>query len=162
MSAPIPSRMSAWSSTVRTRIGLGSVIILGLLPIRSPSRLSRKPESATCIGFAIRNAGRNDQLDFRPSSLFAPDFQVPAKRHCAFAHTRQAPVSRASAPIANSWVDSTSVVAHLQPKLRNSIGNFRLDFFRLRMAERVSQRLAGNSVDFIAKYGIEFLLFSLH
>src|SRR5882724_9432409 len=102
MSAPIPSRMSAWSSTVRTRIGLGSLIILGLLPIRSPNLLSREPESATRIGFAIRNAGRNDQLDFRPGSLFAPDFQLPAKALCAFAHPRQAPVSRASAPLGNS------------------------------------------------------------
>src|SRR5215472_12104545 len=130
--------MSAWSSTVSTRIGLGLLTILGLLPITFPSLPSPEPESALRVGFAIRNGRGNRQLDFGSGSVLAPNFQVPAKALGAFAHPREAPVSRTSPLVSNLRSNSHSIVSHAQQKLRIAVGNFRFDLLRLRMAERVS------------------------
>src|SRR5215469_9108637 len=130
--------MSAWSSTVSTRIGLGLLTILGLLPIIFPSLPSPEPESALRVGFAIRNGRGNRQLDFGSGSVLAPNFQVPAKALGAFAHPREAPVSRTSPLIGNFWIDSHSVVAHVQEKLGISIRDFHFDLLRFRMAKSVS------------------------
>src|SRR6266403_1242068 len=159
MSAATPSRIRAWSSTVRTRITVGLVPVLGLLPIGFPNLLSPFPESATRFGFAVSNCARNTQLNFRPSSVLAPDFQLPAKALGAFAHPRQPPVSGASALIGHLRVDSPSVVSNMQKKLGITVGNLRFDLLRPGMAERVSQRLACNSIDFVAQHRIQLSLF---
>src|ERR1700732_1107270 len=138
MSAAIPSRIRAWSSTVRTRI------TVGLLPIRSLNLFSPEPEPATRFGFTVSNGRRNSQLNFRPGPDFTPDFQLPAKALGAFAHTGQPPVSGASALIGNLRINSISVVSHVQQKLRIPVRNFRFDLLCLRMTECVSQRLTRN------------------
>src|SRR5580700_8474918 len=154
MSAATPSRIRAWSSTVITRIAAKLVPILGPLSICSLSPLSPEPESTTHVGFAIRNGSRNDQLDFRSGSVFAPDFEVPSKALSTLAHPRESPVSRASALIGNFRINPTAIVSHVQRKLRIAVSNFRLDLLCLRVAKSVSQRLAPNAVDFIAQHGI--------
>src|SRR6266850_175716 len=159
MSAATPSRIRAWSSTVRTRITTGPVPVLGLLPIGFPNLLSPEPESATRFGFAVNNCRRNSQLDFRSRSVFAPHFQLPAKPLRAFAHPRQAPVSGTRSLIGNLRINPTPVVSNMQKKLGITVGNLRFDLLRSGMAERVSQRLAPNPVDFIAQHGIELSLF---
>src|SRR6266576_7079345 len=138
MSAATPSRIRAWSSTVRTRITVGLVPVLGLLPIGFPNLLSPEPESATRFGFAVSNCARNTQLDFRSRSAFTPDFHLPAKALGAFAHPRQAPVSSTRARIGNLKINSTPVVTHVQQKLRIAVRNFRYNLLRPGMAERVS------------------------
>src|SRR6266850_2151974 len=159
MSAATPSRISAWSSTVRTRISVGLVPILRLLPIGFPNLLSPEPESATRFGLAVSSCARNTQLNFRPSSEFAPDFQLPAKALRAFAHPRQSPVSGTRSLIGNLRINPMSVVSNIQKKLGITVGNLRFDLLRSGMAERVSQRLATNSIDLVAQYGIELSLF---
>src|SRR6266851_3573822 len=159
MSAATPSRISAWSSTVITRITVGLAPILGLPPIGFPNLLSPEPESATRFGFSVSNCARNTQLNFRPSSVFAPDFQLPAKALGAFAHSGKPPVSCTRPLIGKRRIDSTPVVSHVQQELGVAERNFRFNLLRLRMAERVSQRLAPNPVDFIAQHGIQFSLF---
>src|SRR5713101_1767266 len=159
MSAATPSRIRAWSSTVRTRITVGLVPILGLLPIGFPNLLSPFPESATRFGFAVSNCARNTQLDFRPSSVFAPDFQLSAKALGTLAHPRQPPVSGTCSLIGNRRIKPTPVVSNMQEKLGITVGNLRFDLLRSGMAERVSQRLARNSIDFVAQHGIELSLF---
>src|SRR5580704_1944095 len=162
MSAATPSRIRAWSSTVITRIAAGLVPILGLLFISSLSPLSPEPESPTHAGFAIRNAGGNNQLDFRPGPVFAPNFQVPAEAFGTLAHPWEPPVSRASASIGNFRINPTPIVSHAQRKLRIAVCNFRLDFLCLRVAKSVSQRLASNAVDFIAQHRVQPPLFPFH
>src|SRR5712691_10208826 len=159
MSAATPSRISSWSSTVITRITVGLAPILGLPPIGFPNLLSPFPESATRFGFAVSNCARNTQLDFRSSSVFAPDFQLPAKTLGAFAHSRQSPVSGTRSLIGNLRINPTPVVSNIQKKLGITVGNLRFDLLRSSMAERVSQRLARNPVDFIAQHGIQLSLF---
>src|SRR6266478_1861304 len=159
MSAATPSRIRAWSSAVRTRITVGLVPILGLLPIGFPNLLSPFPESATRFGFAVSNCARNTQLNFRPSSGFTPDFQLPAKALGAFAHPRQPPVSCTRSLIANLRINPTPVVSNIQKKLGITVGNLRFDLLRSGMKERVSQRFARNSIDFIAQHGIQLSLF---
>src|SRR5258707_13533171 len=159
MSAATPSRIRAWSSTVRTLISVGLVPVLGLLPSGFPNLLSPEPESATRFGFAVSNCARNTQLDFRSRSGFTPDFQLPAKTLGAFAHSRQPPVSGTHSLIGNLRINPTPVVSNMQKKLGITVGNLRFDLLRSGMAERVSQRLACNSVDFIAQNGIELSLF---
>src|SRR5882724_7644255 len=162
MSAATPSRIRAWSSTVSTRITVGLVPILGLPPIGFPNLLSPEPESATRFGFAVSNCARNTQLNFRPSSVFAPDFQLPAKALGAFAHSRQPPVSGTRSLIGNLRINPMSVVSNMQKKLGITVGNLRFNLLRSAMAERVSQRLARNSIDLVAQYGIELSLFPFH
>src|ERR1700686_4159316 len=159
MSAATPSRIRAWSSTVRTRITVGLVPALGLLPIGFPNLLSPEPESATRFGFAVSNCRRNSQLDFRSRSVFAPDSQLPAKALRAFAHPRQPPVSGTRSLIGNLRINPTSVVSNIQKKLGITVGNLRFNLLCSGMAERVSQRLARNSIDLVAQYGIELSLF---
>src|SRR5229473_7208433 len=159
MSAATPSRIRAWSSTVRTRITVGLVPVLGLLPIGFPNLLSPEPESATRFGFAVSNCARNTQLNFRPRFVFAPDFQLPAKALGAFAHSRQPPVSGTRALVGNLRINPTSVVSNMQKKLGITVGNLRFDLLRSGMKERVSQRLASNSIDFVAQHGIQLSLF---
>src|SRR5712692_4659778 len=159
MSAATPSRIRAWSSTVRTRITVGLVPVLGLLPIGFPNLLSAYPESATRFGFAVSNCARNTQLKFRPSSVFAPDFQLPAKALGAFAHPRQPPVSGTRSLIGNLRINPTPVVSNMQKKLGITVGNLRFNLLRSGMEERVSQRLACNSIDFVAQHGIQLSLF---
>src|SRR5713101_6251786 len=159
MSAATPSRIRAWSSTVRTRITVGLVPVLGLLPIGFPNLLSPEPESATRFGFAVSNCRRNGQLDFRSRSGFTPDFQLPAKALGTLAHPRQPPVSGTRSLIGNLRINPTPVVSNMQKKLGITVGNLRFDLLRSGMAERVSQRLAPNPVDFIAQHGIQLSLF---
>src|SRR6266850_5124377 len=159
MSAATPSRIRAWSSTVRTRITTGPVPVLGLLPIGFPNLLSPEPESATRFGFAVNNCRRNSQLDFRSRSVFAPDFQLPAKALRAFAHPRQPPVSGTRSLIGNVRINPTPVVSNMQKKLGITVANLGFDLLRSGMAERVSQRLACNSIDFVAQHGIQLSLF---
>src|SRR5258705_3227635 len=106
------------------------------------------------FGLAVGNCARNTQLNFRPSSVFAPHFQLPAKALRAFAHPTQAPVSGTRSLIGNLRINPTPVVSNMQKKLGITVGNPRFDLLRSAMTERVSQRLARNSVDFIAQYGI--------
>src|SRR5216683_5785821 len=162
MSAATPSRIRAWSSTERTRITVGLVPVLGLLPIGFPNLLSPEPESATRYGFAVSNCARNTQLDFRPSSVFAPDFQLSAKALGAFAHSGKPPVSCTRPLIGKRRIDSTPVVSHVQQELGVAERNFRFNLLRLRMAKSVSQRLARNSIDFITQNGIELSLFPFY
>src|SRR5258707_9783922 len=111
------------------------------------------------FGFAVSNCARNTQLNFRPSSVFAPYFQLPAKALRAFAHPWQSPVSCTRSLIGNLRINPTPVVSNMQKKLGITVGNLRFDLLRSGMAERVSQRLARNSVDFVAQNGIELSLF---
>src|SRR5690242_20623684 len=127
MSAATPSRIRAWSSTVRTRIAVGLVPVVGLLPIGFPNLLSPKRESATRFGFAVSNGGRNTQLNFRPGSVFAPDFQLPAEALGALAHPRQPPVSCTHSLIGNLRINPTPVVSNMQKKLRITVGNLRFN-----------------------------------
>src|SRR5712691_11264437 len=162
MSAATPSRISSWSSTVITRITVGLAPILGLPPIGFPNLLSPFPESATRFGFAVSNCAMNTQLNFRPSSVFAPYFQLPAKALGTLAHPRQPPVSGTRSLIGNLRINSTPVVSNMQKKLGITVGNPRFNLLRSGMAERVSQRLARNSIDFIAQNGIELSLFPFY
>src|SRR6266478_5429121 len=162
MSAATPSRIRAWSSTVRTRITVGLVPVLGLLPIGFSNLLSPEPESATRFGFAVSNCARNPQLNLRPSSVFAPYFQLPAKALGAFAHPRQPPVSCTRSLVGNLRINPTPVVSNMQKKLGITVCNLRFDLLRSGMAERVSQRLARNSIDFITQNGIELSLFPFY
>src|SRR6478736_10402071 len=131
MSAAIPSRMSAWSSTVSTRIGLVLVTILGLLPIGCPNLLSQEPESAAGLRSTISNGGRDGQRDFGSGSMLAPYFQLTAKALFPLAHPRKSPVSGASAAIGNIGSNSDAVVPHVQQKLRIAVGNSRFDLLSL-------------------------------
>src|ERR1700756_4544081 len=106
------------------------------------------------FGFAVSNCARDPQLNFRPSSVFAPNFQPPAKTLGAFAHPWQPPVSGTRSLIGNLRINPTPVVSNMQKKLGITVGNLRFDLLRSTMEERVSQCLAGNAVDFIAKHGI--------
>src|SRR5258708_7497718 len=162
MSAATPSRIRAWSSAVRTRITVGLVPVLGLLPIGFPNLFSPFPESATRFGLAVSNCARNAQLYFRPSSVFAPDFQLPAKALGAFAHSRQPPVSCTRSLIGNIRINPTPVVSDMQKKLGITVGNLRFDLLRSGMAERVSQRLAPHSIDFVAPQGTQLSLLPFH
>src|SRR4029077_11289430 len=159
MSAATPSRIRAWSSTVKTRITVGLVPVLGLLPIGFPNLLSPCPEPATRFGFAVSNCAGNTQLNFCPSSVFAPDFQLPAKALGAFAHPRQPPVSCTRSLIGNLRINPTPVVSNMQKKLGITVGNLCFDLLRPGMEERVSQRLAGNAIDFVPQHGIQLSLF---
>src|SRR6267154_4504381 len=159
MSAATPSRIRAWSSTERTRITVGLVPVLGLLPIGFSNLLSPEPKSATRFGFAVSNCRWNSQLDFRSRSVFAPDFQLPAKALRPFAHSGKPPVSCTRSLIGNLRIDPTPVVSNMQKKLGITVGNLRFDLLRSGMAERVSQRLACNSIDFVAQHGIQLSLF---
>src|SRR5258708_634056 len=159
MSAATPSRISAWSSTVRTRITVGLVPILGLPPIGFPNLLSPEPESATRFGLAVGNCRGNTQLNFRSRSVFAPDIQIPAKALRAFAHSGQPPVSCTRSLVGNLSINPIPVVSNMQKKLEISVGNLRFNLLRSGMAERVSQRLARNSIDFVAQHGIQLSLF---
>src|SRR5262249_50106942 len=67
-----------------------------------------------------------------------------------------------SSLIGNLGINSHSIVSHVQQKLGISVRDFRFDPLRLRMAERVSQCLAGNAVDFIAQHRIEVALFPFY
>src|SRR6266481_3053659 len=160
MSAATPSRIRAWSSTVRTRITVGLMPILGLPPIGFPNLLSPEPESATRFGFAVSNCARNTQLNFRPGSVFAPDFQLSAKALRPFAHPRQPPVSGTHSLIGHLRINPIPVVSNMQKKLGITVGNLRFNLLRLRMAKSVSQRLARNAIDFVAQHGIQLSLFS--
>src|SRR6266478_4865343 len=159
MSAATPSRIRAWSSAVRTRITVGLVPILGLLPIGFPNLLSPYPESATRCGFAVSNCARNTQLDFRPSSVFAPDFQLSAKALRPFAHSGKPPVSCPRPLIGKRRINPTPVVSNMPKKLGITVGNLRFDLVRSGMAERVSRRVACNAIDCVAKHGIQLSLF---
>src|SRR6266403_5316464 len=162
MSAATPSRIRAWSSTERTRITVGLVPVLGLLPIGFSNLLSPEPKSATRFGFAVSTCRWNSQLDFRSRSVFAPDFQLPAKALRPFAHSGKPPVSCTRSLIGNLRINPTPVVSNMQEKLGITVGNLRFDLLRSGMAERVSQRLARNSIDFIAQHGIQLSLFPFH
>src|SRR6266403_6085070 len=162
MSAATPSRIRAWSSTERTRITVGLVPVLGLLPIGFSNLLSPEPKSATRFGFAVSNCRWNSQLDFRSRSVFAPDFQLPAKALRPFAHSGKPPVSCTRSLIGNLRINPTPVVSNMQKKLGITVGNLRFDLLRSGMAERVSQRLAGDAIDFITKNGIELSFFPFH
>src|SRR6266478_4399231 len=159
MSAATPSRIRAWSSAVITRITVGLVPTLGLLPIGFPNLLSPQPESATRFGFAVSNCARNTQLNFRPSSVFAPNFQLSPKALGAFAHPRQPPVSCTRSLIGNLRIKPTPVVSNMQKKLGITVGNLRFNLLRSGMTEGVSQRLSRNSIDFVAQHGIQLSLF---
>src|SRR6266481_8267036 len=160
MSAATPSRIRAWSSTVRTRITVGLMPILGLPPIGFPNLLSPEPESATRFGFAVSNCARNTQLNFRPRFVFAPDFQLPAKALGTLAHPRQPPVSGTHSVIGHLRINPAPVVSNMQKKHGITVGNLRFDLLRSGMAERVSQCLAGDAIDFITQNGIQFSPFS--
>src|SRR5690242_11840551 len=101
----MPSRSIGWSSTARTRIKLGSV----LMPLfRS---LAEKLESGACRGSLVSDGAWNIQLYFRASSEFAPDLQLRSYLRGSLADSRQAPVPGASTAFNDAWVNALSIVA---------------------------------------------------
>ena len=58
-----------------------------------------------------------------------------------------------AAGLKNFRVNSFSVVSHAQPELARAITDFYLDAPRLRMEERISDRLDGNLVKLVGEEG---------
>jgi len=68
----------------------------------------------------VRIAGRNNQLDFRSGSAFAPNFQLPAKALGTLSHPQEPPVSRTRALIGNFRMNPTPIVSHVgNPRFGN-------------------------------------------
>jgi hypothetical protein len=82
-----------------------------------------------------------------PEANPAPDRKLTTRQFRAFCDARQAVVSGAHTSAQNARGSTLSVVHDTQPKLSWFIPDFYFDHLRLRVPERVAQRLAHNMVN---------------
>src|SRR5262249_8298264 len=128
--AAIPLRRRGWSSTVRIRIRLGSMLM-----ISSPLKQS---ESAVPRFLWVGYRSSNSQLNFCSGSCFAPNIKFRTYLPCSLSNTWQTPVSGASALLQHLLVHAFSIVPHTQPKLVFVVENFSLDPARLCVPESIT------------------------
>src|SRR6266853_2841025 len=117
--AAMPSRRRGWSSTLRTRIGLGLVLMT-----------SRFTEYSKFSAFTrcVRGIGdRNGQLNFGARSGFAPEIQLGTDSLRTFTNPGQTPVSGACAFLQDFWVNAFSIIADTQAKHAMVVTNLGFD-----------------------------------
>src|SRR5258705_11460548 len=124
----MPSRSSEWSSTARTRMGL--VLISRFLAF------AKSPKTGTAAGHLVRDGAWYAQVDIRPGSGLAPNFELSTDLLSPFAHALQAPVPF-SAGLRYLRVDSCSIIPNPQPQQAFRIRDFRFDFGGLCVTEGI-------------------------
>src|SRR5215470_434198 len=149
MSAAIPSRKEGWSSTERTRIK-SRLAVMGFCDY-----LSQKPKSGSHRRVTISDRGGDAQLNLRAESRLRRDFHSSTELLGAFAHARQAPVAGSPALIENAWINTRSVIADAQKKLRIPVGQLRFYLAGLSVVECVAQCLTRDAVNLVAQNGIK-------
>src|SRR5262249_13903547 len=93
----------------------------------------------------------NTQLDFRPGSQTAPDFETCTDSFGAFAHSGKAEVSVA-AGLQHLFVDTTAIIANHDPHLSGSVFELDCNSRRAGMTKCIQQCLASNAVN-VVMYG---------
>src|SRR5262245_52393921 len=141
-SAAIPLRRSGWSSTVRIRIRLGSMLMI-FQSFEEPESGAPRPPS---VGYRRGDA----ELNLRSHSRFRPHIQLRADLLCSLSNPRQTPVSGDPAFLQQVGVHAFSIVPHAQPKLVFCVQELSFDPARLCVSEGVPQHFARDSVDLIA------------
>src|SRR6267154_3812564 len=144
ISAPIPLRRRAWSSTVRIRISRTSLAM-------RPRLFAEESEYAGFGGFCVSDRCRYGQLNLRARPHLAPKIQLSARQLCTFSDSRQAPMSSPRAFVEYLWVNSGSVIAEPDAEFLRVIPNLNFNLFSARMAESVSQNLPANSTYLVLK-----------
>ena len=91
-----------------------------------------------------------------------PDRQFTAHKFGSFVHATQAPVSRAAMVSQNLFVYASPIIANSHLQLVLVIVDLRFDPPRLRVPEGVAQRLASNTVHFVAQYGVKIPRSAFH
>src|SRR5262245_27866982 len=117
-------------------------------------------KEAATTGGAVRNRTWYAQLDFGADSDLAPQAELGTNLFGALTHVRQTPVPRPSC-VQVLRIDALSVVSNAQADLTYTVGHLRFDVTRLRVKERIAQRLAHDAVHVIAKERIQFARRSL-
>src|SRR5580704_5865464 len=144
ISAPIPLRSSAWSSTARIRISRTSLAM-------RPRLFAEESEYAGFGGLCVSDRCRYGHLNLRARPHLAPKIQLSARQLCAFADSRQAPMSGPRAFAEYLWVNSDSVIAEPDAEFLRVVPNLNFNLFSPRMAEGVSQNLPANPIDLVLK-----------
>src|SRR5580692_6950176 len=144
ISAPIPLRNRAWSSTVRIRISRTSLAM-------RPRLFAEESEYPGFGGLCVRDRCRHGHLNLRARPPLATKIQLSARQLCAFADSGQAPVSSPRAFVEYLWVNSDSVIAKPDAEFPRVVPNLNFNLFSARMAEIVSQNLPANPIDLVLK-----------
>src|SRR5215467_6013841 len=88
-------------------------------------------------------------------SRLRPNFHFSTELLGPFAHARQTPVAGSPALIENAWINTRSVIADAQKKLRIPVGQLRFYLAGLSVVECVAQCLTRDAVNLVAQNGIE-------
>ena len=80
----------------------------------------------------------------------------------SFPYAAHTPMPRCPASFQNARVNAFSVIAYAQAKLAIVVPDFNFDPARLRMLKGVSQNLACNPVDFVARKCTQGFSLALH
>src|ERR1700722_9704656 len=143
ISAAIPLRSRAWSSTARIRITPASVM--------GPRLLSEEPEHAGFGRFCVCHGCRYGDLNLRSRPRLAPKVQLSAHQLCTFADSGQTPMPSERAFVKYLRVNSDSVIAEPHAKLLNVVANINFNLIGARVAEGVSQNLLANPIELVLK-----------
>ena len=121
-----------------------------------PQELKPAPPTSACRSCSVCDRAGYLQLYLRSRSRSrsTPDIQLPTDSCGAFAHSAQTVVADQSF-FDDFRIHAPSVVPDTQPQYLVAIVDFRFDPARLRVAEGISYRLAGNPVDFILEDRLE-------
>src|ERR1700677_575433 len=144
ISAPIPLRSRAWSSTVRIRISRTSLAM-------KPRLFAEESEYAGFGGLCVSNRCRHDHLNLRARPHLAPKIQLSTRQPAAFADSRQAPMSITRALVEYLGIDSDSIIPEPDAKFLRVISNLNFNLFSARMAEGVSQNLPADPIKLVLK-----------
>src|ERR1700680_1888031 len=117
--------------------------------------VAEEPENAAVGGHFIGNRSWNAQLHFRARSDFTPDIELCADLLGALPHAWQTPMSVTSR-VQELRINALSVIPDAQPKKPIAVSDIRFDLACVCMAERISQRLARNAVNVVAKDRMQF------
>ena len=97
---------------------------------------------------------RHRQFNFGSRAGTAPELEARTDGFRSLAHARKPPVAF-PARTQELRIDPGPVVADQQPQVLGRVRDFHFDAARLRVTERVDQRLASDAVDLITNYRVQ-------
>src|SRR3954468_8571069 len=97
-----------------------------------------------------------------PAPCSLQTFSRPPETVRSLAHAGQAPGAPPFAPIEDIRIESDSVIAHPNGKLRLSICNLDFDRLRGRMPEGVARGLPRDSIDIVSNRNIQLAFLAFH
>src|SRR5580700_813008 len=144
ISAAIPLRSRAWSSTVRIRISRPSLAM-------RPRFFAEDSEYPGFAGLCVSDRCRHGYLNLRARPHLAPKIYLGARQLRAFADSGQAPMSSPRAFVEYHWVNADAVIAEADAEFLRIVSNLHFNLFSVRMMESISQNLPANPIELVVK-----------